>query len=156
MPVPKLLEEINQMKSALAGVRPRHVKKVRMFSREWYAANERAFVEAMEAELTGTPSAPPRNSPHQWTEEEIETLKRLWSEGMSLSKIAEQFGLTTSAVNHKVGSLGLPRRYQRSDRKDELLKKLWAEGVTFVAMAKDFGVTAGALEARAKRLGLPP
>lgn len=48
-----------------------------------------------------------------WTEERVETLKRLWSEGQSASQIARTLGgVTRNAVIGKVHRLGLSNRNQ--------------------------------------------
>ncbi len=46
-----------------------------------------------------------------WTEERVETLKRMWSEGQSASQIAKELGgVTRNAVIGKVHRLGLSNR----------------------------------------------
>src|SRR5205085_4411379 len=46
-----------------------------------------------------------------WTDERIETLKKLWSEGLSASQIAAELGgVTRNAVIGKVHRLGLSGR----------------------------------------------
>ena len=46
-----------------------------------------------------------------WTDERVETLKRLWSEGLSASQIAAELGgITRNAVIGKVHRLGLSGR----------------------------------------------
>jgi GcrA cell cycle regulator len=46
-----------------------------------------------------------------WTEERVETLKKLWTEGLSASQIAKQLGgVTRNAVIGKVHRLGLAGR----------------------------------------------
>lgn len=46
-----------------------------------------------------------------WTEERVETLKRLWNEGQSASQIAKELGgVTRNAVIGKVHRLGLSNR----------------------------------------------
>ena len=46
-----------------------------------------------------------------WTEERVETLKKLWSDGLSASQIAKQLGgVTRNAVIGKVHRLGLSGR----------------------------------------------
>jgi hypothetical protein len=42
-----------------------------------------------------------------WTAHEIETLKRLWDEGLSGGQIAREMGRTRGAVMGKAGRLGL-------------------------------------------------
>ena len=46
-----------------------------------------------------------------WTDDRVETLKRLWPQNMSASQIAERLGgVTRNAVLGKVHRLGLPQR----------------------------------------------
>ena len=46
-----------------------------------------------------------------WTDERVETLKKLWSEGLSASQIAAELGgVTRNAVIGKVHRLGLSGR----------------------------------------------
>lgn len=57
--------------------------------------------------------------PHalKWTEERVQQLKKLWSEGLSCSKIADEMagGLTKNGVIGKVTRLGLPPRRGAND-----------------------------------------
>ena len=46
-----------------------------------------------------------------WTSEKVENLKRLWAEGYSASRIAQQLGdVTRNAVIGKVHRLGIAQR----------------------------------------------
>ena len=45
-----------------------------------------------------------------WTEEQIDQLKELWSEGLSTSEIGRKLGVTKNAVVGKAHRLGLPPR----------------------------------------------
>jgi GcrA cell cycle regulator len=46
-----------------------------------------------------------------WTDERVETLKRLWTDGLSASQIAAELGgITRNAVIGKVHRLGLSGR----------------------------------------------
>src|SRR5215211_2405368 len=58
---------------------------------------------------------PSRNSPRMrgmsWTDERVEMLKKLWSDGLSASQIAAELGgITRNAVIGKVHRLGLSGR----------------------------------------------
>lgn len=54
-----------------------------------------------------------------WTDERVETLKRMWAEGQSASQIAKELGgVTRNAVIGKVHRLGLSNRVGGAD-KDE-------------------------------------
>ena len=51
-----------------------------------------------------------------WTDERVETLKRMWGEGASASQIAKELGgVTRNAVIGKVHRLGLSNRHQGKD-----------------------------------------
>lgn len=51
-----------------------------------------------------------------WTDERVETLKRMWAEGQSASQIAKELGgVTRNAVIGKVHRLGLSNRVEGED-----------------------------------------
>jgi GcrA cell cycle regulator len=55
-----------------------------------------------------------------WTDERVETLKRMWGEGQSASQIAKELGgVTRNAVIGKVHRLGLSNRAGGKDEDDE-------------------------------------
>jgi GcrA cell cycle regulator len=55
-----------------------------------------------------------------WTDERVETLKRMWGEGQSASQIAKELGgVTRNAVIGKVHRLGLSNRVGGKDEEDE-------------------------------------
>ncbi|MDO5622155.1 MAG: GcrA family cell cycle regulator [Paracoccus sp. (in: a-proteobacteria)] len=55
-----------------------------------------------------------------WTDERVETLKRMWSEGQSASQIAKELGgVTRNAVIGKVHRLGLSNRNDEAETKPE-------------------------------------
>lgn len=45
-----------------------------------------------------------------WTEERLDGLKKLWSEGLSITQIGMQLGVSRNAVVGKVHRMGLPKR----------------------------------------------
>lgn len=51
-----------------------------------------------------------------WTEENVETLRKLWGEGVSSGVIASRLGTTRNAVCGKVDRLGLPARITKMAR----------------------------------------
>lgn len=52
-----------------------------------------------------------------WTDERVETLKRMWAEGQSASQIAKELGsVTRNAVIGKVHRLGLSNRVGATDK----------------------------------------
>ena len=55
-----------------------------------------------------------------WTDERVETLKRMWNEGQSASQIAKELGgVTRNAVIGKVHRLGLSNRVGGKEEDDE-------------------------------------
>ena len=55
-----------------------------------------------------------------WTDERVETLKRMWTEGQSASQIAKELGgVTRNAVIGKVHRLGLSNRVTGAGQPDE-------------------------------------
>jgi GcrA cell cycle regulator len=55
-----------------------------------------------------------------WTDERVETLKRMWAEGQSASQIAKELGgVTRNAVIGKVHRLGLSNRVTGGNGRDE-------------------------------------
>ena len=55
-----------------------------------------------------------------WTDERVETLKRMWGEGQSASQIAKELGgVTRNAVIGKVHRLGLSNRASGKDEEEE-------------------------------------
>jgi GcrA cell cycle regulator len=56
-----------------------------------------------------------------WTDERVETLKRMWGEGASASQIAKELGgVTRNAVIGKVHRLGLSNRNQGKEEADPI------------------------------------
>ena len=46
----------------------------------------------------------------QWDDEKLAELKKLWKEGVSISRIGEALGCSRNAVAGKIHRLGLPKR----------------------------------------------
>jgi GcrA cell cycle regulator len=64
--------------------------------------------------------APKAEKNMSWTDERVETLKRMWGEGQSASQIAKELGgVTRNAVIGKVHRLGLSNRAGGKDDEDE-------------------------------------
>ena len=54
-----------------------------------------------------------------WTDERVETLKKMWAEGQSASQIAKELGgVTRNAVIGKVHRLGLSNRVGGKDEEE--------------------------------------
>lgn len=50
------------------------------------------------------------DSANVWTDERLEQLKKLWSEGLSISQIGEALGVSRNAIAGKAHRMGLPKR----------------------------------------------
>ncbi len=48
--------------------------------------------------------------PNVWTDDRLEDLKKLWSEGLSISQIGEALGVSRNAIAGKAHRMGLPKR----------------------------------------------
>ncbi|TNC50086.1 GcrA cell cycle regulator [Rubellimicrobium rubrum] len=65
-----------------------------------------------------------------WTDERVETLKRMWAEGASASQIAKELGqVTRNAVIGKVHRLGLSNRAVPGSRAEDGLPEIVEEEV---------------------------
>ncbi|MFZ1341367.1 MAG: GcrA family cell cycle regulator, partial [Paracoccaceae bacterium] len=63
-----------------------------------------------------------------WTDERVETLKRMWGEGQSASQIAKELGgVTRNAVIGKVHRLGLSNRAGGKDEDEAAAAPVRAE-----------------------------
>ncbi|MDC0493898.1 global cell cycle regulator GcrA-like protein, partial [Alphaproteobacteria bacterium] len=45
-----------------------------------------------------------------WTDERLEKLKELWTQGLSISQIGEALGVSRNAIAGKAHRMGLPKR----------------------------------------------
>ena len=45
-----------------------------------------------------------------WTDERLEELKKLWTQGLSISQIGEALGVSRNAIAGKAHRMGLPKR----------------------------------------------
>ena len=48
--------------------------------------------------------------PNVWTDDRLEGLKKLWSEGLSISQIGEALGVSRNSIAGKAHRMGLPKR----------------------------------------------
>lgn len=109
-----------------------------------------------------------------WTPDQVETLRRLWSEGASAAAMAEGTAHTIAAVYQKAAKLGLARNQSAvrdakangslSPRSPDVtwtvemcdrLSALWADGLSGAAIARQLGVSKNAVVGKAHRIGLP-
>ena len=54
--------------------------------------------------------AAPNGTVHEWTEDDIATLRKRWGEGRSISQIGRELGVSRNAIAGKVKRLGLSKR----------------------------------------------
>lgn len=68
-------------------------------------------------------------APPVWTNEETDTLHRLWAEGASFRQIAEALGRSRNSVIGKCDRLNLPKRGHEHNRRkaSENARKRWGE-----------------------------
>ena len=57
--------------------------------------------------------------PSVWTEERLADLKKLWAEGLSITQIGLEIGVSRNAVVGKVHRMGLPKRQSPIVRSDK-------------------------------------
>ena len=82
-----------------------------------------------------------------WTDERVETLKKMWSEGQSASQIAKELGgVTRNAVIGKVHRLGLSNRAGAAPAKPAKEKEKPAAEPQATAAAKEAPATQAAPE----------
>ena len=48
--------------------------------------------------------------PNVWTDDRLEGLKKLWSQGLSISQIGEALGVSRNSIAGKAHRMGLPKR----------------------------------------------
>jgi len=72
-------------------------------------------VTAKVKRMAGTVLLPRRKRRTAWTDELMADLRRMHASGMSFAMIADEMGMTRSAVIGKADRLGLSRRMSRSD-----------------------------------------
>ena len=72
-----------------------------------------------------------------WTEEQVETLRKLWSDGLSASQIAERFGgVTRNAIIGKLHRLGEPGRPRTPPAGEPAARKPSVDAAKLVAPPK--------------------
>ena len=101
----------------------------------------------------------------KWTEEEVATLKQMWTGGVRVPIIAETLGRTASATSVKAHDLGLEKRRRPTTKRHgpdptwteteiDVLRMLWPKGYRAKTIGERIGKSANAVLAKARRLGL--
>jgi GcrA cell cycle regulator len=87
-----------------------------------------------------------------WTDERVELLKKLWTDGLSASQIASQLGqVTRNAVIGKVHRLGLSGRMKSSGAMTRIAKPRLRSPMRPSVQPTSFGATALKAEAQVER-----
>jgi GcrA cell cycle regulator len=87
-----------------------------------------------------------------WTDERVELLKKLWTDGLSASQIASQLGqVTRNAVIGKVHRLGLSGRMKSSSNLARAVKPRMRAPMRPTMQHTSFGATALKAEAQVER-----
>jgi len=101
---------------------------------------------------------------HDWTRESIATLRQLWDEGLSATRIAMKMGLNKNQVIGKAHREGFPKRpacnaYHAkvkpvTDQQRQIVRDLWATA-TYARITQYTGLGEGRIKAVARELELP-
>jgi GcrA cell cycle regulator len=92
-----------------------------------------------------------------WTDERVELLKKMWSEGQSASQIAKELGgVTRNAVIGKVHRLGLSNRAGASPAKPAKEKPAKAENAKAASRPSPSATETDASARSAERAPIPP
>ena len=87
-----------------------------------------------------------------WLKEEIEELKSMAAENVSLHQMSEQLQRTPSSIRMKLKALGLytakPLQPRWGEADDKLVVQMYDQGVSFEDMAKHFNRSPRAIVAR--------
>jgi GcrA cell cycle regulator len=59
-----------------------------------------------------------------WTDERLEKLKELWTQGLSISQIGEALGVSRNAIAGKAHRMGLPKREKQKVAVPEVTENL--------------------------------
>jgi hypothetical protein len=103
-------------------------------------------------------------SHHHWTRESIATLRQLWDEGLSATRIAMKMGLNKNQVIGKAHREDFPKRpacnaYHAkvkpvTDQQRQIVRDLW-ETATYARITQYTGLGEGRIKAVARELELP-
>ena len=87
-----------------------------------------------------------------WLEEEVEELKAMAADNVSIEQMSEQLQRTPNSVRIKLKSIGLytakPLQPRWTDDDDKLVAQMYDQGVSFEDMAKHFNRSERAIVAR--------
>ena len=87
-----------------------------------------------------------------WLKEEIEELKSMAAENVSVEQMSEQLQRTPSSVRMKLKALGLytpkPPQPKWTEEEDKLVVQMYDQGVSFEDMAQHFNRSPKAIVAR--------
>jgi len=84
-----------------------------------------------------------------------DNLLQLYEKGMTDRQIADELGVSQSAVNYRRGKLGLPSNFERKEPSNDLIKDLNQRGYTDRQIAERLGISQASVNYRRQRLGLP-
>ncbi|HOP08741.1 MAG TPA: hypothetical protein PK718_01830 [Candidatus Methanofastidiosa archaeon] len=83
-----------------------------------------------------------------------ESLLELYKNGMTDKEIADELGVSQSAVNYRREKLGLPSNYKKDMIPNDLVKDLNERGYTDKEIAERLGVSQSSVNYKRQRLGL--
>lgn len=119
------------------------------------------MMDALNIEPVEMPICSNAASASSWSEERIETLKKLWADGKSASEIAYELGgITRSSVLGKVHRLGLQARSNHAvsgpKNRTPLVQKLWIDGYTAAQIAAKLGMAKASVYKKLKLIKAEP
>ena len=101
---------------------------------------------------------------HHWTPESIATLRQLWDQGLSATRIGMKMGLNKNQVIGKARREGFSKRpacnayYAKvkpiTDQQKQIVRDLWATA-SYARITQYTGLGEGRIKAVARELGLP-
>jgi hypothetical protein len=101
---------------------------------------------------------------HDWTPDRIATLRQLWDQGLSATRIGMKMGLNKNQVIGKARREGFPKRpacnaYHAkvkpiTDQQKQIVRDLWATA-SYARITQYTGLGEGRIKAVARELGLP-
>lgn len=89
---------------------------------------------------------PARKNRDKWTEEEIDQLKQLKQDGMSIPEICEVMGRSKGAIYKRLQRIGaVDKRRKWTEARLNVVRELLRQGWTDAQIAEEMGVSAGAI-----------